>query len=124
MNKGFTLIELIGVIVILSVLLLIIVPNITGSTQRGIEKATKQSKESAEMSAMLWGTDHKGSLPKNKGETKSLTIDTLADDGYFDINKDGTLPNGDKLDGCVVIENTTPQTATKKTYTYTYKESC
>ena len=123
-KKGFTLIELIGVIVILSILLLIIVPNITGSTQRGIEAATKQSEESAEMAAKLWGTEHLGSMPKNNGETKNVTIDTLVNDGYFDINKEGKLPNGKKLTGCVQIKNTKPSKKKKKTYTYTYKASC
>ena len=124
MNKnGFTLIELIGVIVILAALLLVIIPNVTDSTQRGVEEASEQSKESAELAAKNWASDHRGSLP-SKGNTKNVTISELQNGGYIDINDEGKLQNGDKLDGCVVIENTTPDTATKNTYTYTYKDNC
>ena len=73
MNKGFTLIELIGVIVILAALLLVIIPNVTDSTQRGVEEASEQSKENAEFAAKNWASDHKGSLP-SKGNTKNVTI--------------------------------------------------
>ena len=63
-NKGFTLIELIGTIVILSLLLLIISPLVTRSIRNGVKNADEQAKTNIEMAAKNWASDNKGSTAK------------------------------------------------------------
>ena len=76
-NKGFTLIELIGTIVILSLLLLIISPLVTRSIKEGTEKADNQAKTSIELAAKNWASDNKGLLPKTQNGVYKIKVSDM-----------------------------------------------
>ncbi len=114
MNKrGFTLIELIGVIVILALLTLIIVPNVVSYLQQGVSDSKEYQNESIILGAKNWASDNKDALPED-GNVINLQLTTLQNSGYIDKNiKDPET--GEEIDGnsvCVVIANN------GKKYTY------
>lgn len=77
-NKGFTLIELVGTIVIISLILLIVTPAISNSLKKGVSNADKQMEESIIMAAKNYFSDN-----KNRSCVK---LSTLQEEGYADIN--------------------------------------
>ncbi len=102
-KKGFTLIEMITVIVILSLLVLIIVPLVSTNLKKGNEKAYQAQINNIIASAKNWGINNKNLLPQD-GNTISLTLKYLQDEGYIDKNlKDPRT--GDTLNGCIDIQN-------------------
>ena len=117
-NKGFTLIELIGTIVILALILLIVTPIITRSIKNGVSNSDEQVKANIVLAAKNWASDHKGQLP-----TK-VYVSTLQNEGYLDV--DVKLPSNENKDissSCVIITNKTPANASKKVYNYEYSEN-
>ena len=94
-NKGFTLVELLAVLVILSAIMGIAIPSITSSMERSKEKQNEQKKEMLESFAELYVTDHKNAIYKNLVSNDSCYIDifTLKTEGYLsdeaDVDVDG-----------------------------------
>ena len=85
-NKGFTLAELLAVIVILGLVAVIAVPAVTktlgGTKSELCEDQLKNIKEAAR----LYGSDHMLELPDNEGETKTITLKDLQMGGYIKEN--------------------------------------
>ena len=121
-NKGFTLIELVGTIVILSFLLLIISPIITRSIRNGVETADRQVKSNIELAAKNWASDNKGVLPKVQNEVYKVTISDLQNEGYLD---DVKLPSdlSDINTSCVFITKVNSDDSVKNIYKYEYRDS-
>ena len=121
-NKGFTLIELVGTIVILSFLLLIISPIITRSIRNGVETADRQVKSNIELAAKNWASDNKGFLPKVQNEVYKVTISDLQNEGYLD---DVKLPSdlSDINTSCVFITKVNSDDSVKNKYKYEYRDS-
>lgn len=117
-KKGFTLIELIGVIVILALLTLIIVPNVVTYLQQGISNSKEYQNESIVLGAKNWASDHKDELP-DAGNSLNLQLSTLQSEGYIEKNiKDPET--GEALDAnavCVVIT-----TENGKKYNYAVRD--
>lgn len=99
-NKGFTLIELVGTLVILSLMLLIITPAISNSLKKGVQDADKQTQGSIIMAAKNYFSDN-----KDKAKDKAcVNLSDLQSEGYIDdvVNpSDGTHITG------VVVKNGT-----------------
>ena len=110
-KKGFTLVELLGVIVILSVLVLIAIPIVNNI----VKKSQKQIKESNVITilnaAYSWAMDEdlNVTLPENVNDSITVNINTLKTTGHLKkevINAEtGTSYN----DSCII-------TITKKNY--------
>ena len=64
-NKGFTLVELIGVMVILIIITAIAVPNISSSVERSKAKKTEEANKSLEYAVELYFSDHKSARDKD-----------------------------------------------------------
>lgn len=112
MKRGFTLIELIGVIVILGILALIIYPIINDTFIESSENISKNQKESLENVARMWGAQNTESLSETK--PYYLTIETLKRSGLLE-NKDIIDPDtNEEVKGCIKIEYKT----NKFVYTY------
>lgn len=104
-EKGFTLIELITTIVILSIISIIAVPTI----HKAITSARNSSYEN-QISAIItgakeWSTDQANfyQLPKS-GETISVTLKELKKGGYVDSEITNTKTNKKFDDNCTKVD--------------------
>ena len=120
-KKGFTLTELLGVLVLLSLLAMILIPNISKSLKEGRENADKQAKENIVLAARSWASSHKNMLPSNS-ETYNVKLADLQNEGYLDKNI--KIPStGENLNNiCVTITNVGVTEQGKQKYTYEYNE--
>lgn len=91
MRKGFTLVELLAVIIILGIILLIIVPNVAGILNRSQERLNEEQIREIESAAKQWGLRNlniKNNKPYRGDNVISyVTIDTLQKEGFLE-NKD------------------------------------
>ncbi len=93
---GFTLVELLAVIIILAAIMLIIIPLVTNNIREGSSAAIAQTKESIEMSAQNWASDNKNWLPETGGEI-CVSTRALIQTGYLDNNVSDDFINGGVL---------------------------
>lgn len=114
-NKGFTLVELLGVIVILSVLLMVIVPSVVGSIKDGQKNADESTTNSIVLAARNWLSDNKATMGNQT--TYTVTVSTLKNEGY--LEGEITLPSK----GCSLNNASVTITATKTAHNtkYDYK---
>ncbi len=120
-NKGFTLLELIGTVVILAIIMLIALPAILSMLTEGQKTVDDAAKEIVKSAANKYVGEHKsevkyiratGTSIKNHGE---ISTETLRDEGYLEKEVyDKYELNND----CVVV------TSNNKKYFYEYKEDC
>ena len=93
-NKGFTLVELLAVIVVLSLVMIIAIPAITKNTSSAKEAILKTKVNLIVDEAVIWGEDNLNYfLTSNKGPLKScngediitceITFNDLAEAGYI-----------------------------------------
>lgn len=83
-QKGFTLAELIGVIVVLAMISLVTVPAVTTSLNKyKIQLCTTQL-NNIESAARTWGADNLVLLPDQDGNSIRVTLGTLSQFGYID----------------------------------------
>ncbi len=121
MKKGFTLAELIAVIVILALISLVSIPAVSGILKQNKERLCETQLENILAAAKSYGADNVFSLPDT---SMTINLQTLVDAGYIagEIENPITKENFD-LD-------TTEITITKnnKKYEYTLdqdtKDSC
>ena len=85
-KKGFTLVELMAVIVIISIIALVGVTSITGVRKQLDKKLFEEKLNSAIASAEKWGEDNKDMLTTNK------TIGQLIANGYYE-SEEAVNPN-------------------------------
>lgn len=96
-NKGFTLVELLAVLVILVAIMSIAIPTINSSLERSKASQNEQRKKLLESAAELYVADNKNNIDKN-----CVRIRELKKSGYIngDAMKDA---DGEIFSGCVVF---------------------
>ena len=102
-NKGFTLVELLAVIVILLAISVIAIPNITASLERNKNKMSESQKKMIASSAELYISENKNTITYYSSfvaGTCCLSINTLESMGYLssDDLKDA---NGNVISGYI-----------------------
>ena len=113
-NKGFTLAELLGVMVILSLISVITVPAVTESLNNYKTKLCNSQINEIISAARTWGNENVLLLPDNDGESYEVTLKTLSEYGYIDKKVNNPVTNEDfDLDNTVV-------TITKRGKKYKY----
>ncbi len=119
-KNGFTLIELIGTIILLSLLTLIIMPTVNRVIKNSKIDADNQQVLNIVLAARNWAADNTKALP-TKGTSKDVSILELQKYDYLDseIKKPST---NEIMGGCVNIKNTSNTTTIKQKYDYTYQE--
>ena len=109
-NKGFTLVELLAVLVILIAIMSIAIPSISSSLERSKSKQDEARKKVLESAAELYVTDNKNSFSGSCIDLKDLKKENYVDE---DAIKDA---DGNPFTGAIKY--------TKDTNTYEYVENC
>ncbi|MGN1342391.1 MAG: type II secretion system protein [Bacilli bacterium] len=130
-KKGFTLIELIMVIVIIAILLLFLVPNIFTFINKNNIKSCESLEKNIISAAKIYVTNNKYDLGFDCSKTpKTITLQTLVDSG--DLSAPIINPVADdnpettKKENEVSLENKVEVTydCDSKTFTYTFNLNC
>lgn len=106
-RKGFTLIEVIMVIVIISLLMLLLVPNIFVLIEKNNEKSCNSLIKNIESAAKIYITHNKYDLGfgcSADTNTKKITLKTLVDSGDLKVDSSGKIIN--PVDNDVLYDNT------------------
>ncbi len=121
-KKGFTIIELIMVIVIISILSLVLVPNIITFNNKNKIKSCESLEKNIISAAKIYVTNNKYDLGFDcNGEAKTILLQTLVDSG--DLSSPITNPmTKDKIDLNKTI--TVTYDCTNKTFTYNFTLNC
>ncbi len=83
MKKGFTLTELIGVVIILALIALLAFPPILNAIRETKSEISDASKEILYNAVGLYTSDNSNSLPKTEGNVYCVTIETLIKGEYL-----------------------------------------
>ncbi len=119
MKKGFTLVELLGIIVILALIAAIAYPIVAGNITAAKQSADESQTNFIIESAKYWADENSHLLSDTVGDIYILNLTTLKDAGYFENTTYKDLRNGNLItDGCVKI------TTGNHKYTYSFEKSC
>ena len=117
MNKGFTLVEVFAVVIILGIIAVVSVPSISHSLNSSKENLYKEQVKRIEDTAKKYALENTTILPEDDNKTV-ISLDILVDSGYLE-NKDIINPkNKAKMEGCVIVE----YSLEKNKYVYNYSE--
>ncbi len=94
MKKGFSLVELLGVIVILGIVALIVVPTVDRFITRSDEVAYESAKRTIIDSTKNWEADHVNELPRFHGDSYEVYFDQLVQGNY--VRRDLINPKTDE----------------------------
>lgn len=123
-KKGFTLVELLAVIILLGLLTFVVVPSVIGFIKEAKEKSYQQQLSNLKESAIRYVSDHTDVIDKIEKDGKySISVNDLITNGYVRKTKDGKIYNPinkEEINGCFVVENSEQYNQ----LTYTYMESC
>ena len=103
-KKGFTLMELLGVIIIITLLTTIAILGVTKIVKSSKEELSETQIESIRLAAEMWGVDNQKYLPNNN-ECSYITLDDLKKFALIDSNIIDFTTN-EKLDDNLMIKIT------------------
>ena len=91
MKKGFTLVELLAVMILLGIISLIAIPSISKMLIRSRENAYESTKNELIKAAKKYAAEHTGELPVRELNSveKCLSINDIVKNGY--INEDEVI---------------------------------
>lgn len=101
-NKGFTLVELLGVIIILSLLMLIVLPKITNSTRNSSIKVDKVTEDLIFKATNLYLNDKEDEYTKGDGVVYCISLNDLVDNDY--LKSPIKTSNNDDITNVKVVE--------------------
>lgn len=125
MKKGFTLVELLAVVILLSIILIVVFNLVSSSIRTGKQNAYEAQISEIINSAKKWGVENSELLP-DIGSASTINIDivTLINEGYIVNISDGTLKDpryeNTDLNGCVIVSYSNEYNQ----YEYIYDEFC
>lgn len=93
--KGFTMIELISVIIVLGLIAAIVTPIVSSVLNDNREKLYQRQLDGIIESAKVWSANNMGKLPEPGDKSIEITLGELKQGGYAD--KDLKNPKNDKL---------------------------
>lgn len=118
-QRGFTLAELLAVIVILGLIAVITIPVVTKTLADYKVRLCKEQIGNIEEAARIWGTDHLLELPDTEEDILTIHLEDLQNGGYIDKNIKDPV-DSKKTIGNIPINIT----KTGKKYYYTVEYSC
>lgn len=101
MKKGFTLVELLVVIVILGLIALVVYPSVIKIINDSRESAYESQIKIVEKAAKEWGVEHPNELPDD--DVYRLPLSKLINDGYISDSEIKNPKNSNK-NLCGVVE--------------------
>ena len=113
MKKGFTLIEVLAIIVILGIIASIIGVSVSGTLDSSKKKSYQQQVHNIEKAASMWAVENIQLLPSTG--TCTISIEDLYSSGYLPNVPKNPVTNGE-MSGKVEVY----YYAEKNQYTYTY----
>ena len=117
MNRAFTLIELMAVIILLAIIAAISFPFIQDSINESKENTCKDQKQTIEYAAKRWAAQNSTKL----GNSTTVSIQKLKDEGYLSSDKRIENPIDNKeMTGSVTITYDSKY----KQYKYNYPINC
>lgn len=125
-NKGFTLIELIGSIIILAIIALVAFPAILGLLTSSEGELNKAKVQVVERAAKEYVDDHINEYPRNiNAPVKKVSVETLINQGYV---RSKTLNEKDTkiTNGCIDVSviSTTVEGSSMIRYDFKFNENC
>lgn len=118
-KQGFTLVELLGVLLILSLLLVIVVPVVSSIMKNSKAKANEDQKNLIVESAKLWVADNSSSLSDVTGDTYEISLEALKSGGYLKAEEIKDLESKVSLSkACVIV------TTNENSYGYEFNDEC
>ena len=119
MKKGFTLAELIGVVIILALIALLAFPPILNSIRKTKGELSDASKEILYNATSLYVSENLNDFPKHKGNTFCVTLNTLVTNEYLPTKVyDATTGEEISLDSKVEVK------VENDSYTYNMNNEC
>lgn len=117
-KRGFTLVELMGVIIILGVIILLAAPAIRNLTAESKNELYEVQINNIKDGLKNWAIDNNKTLPKNEGEVITITLGQLKMGGYVEVE----LKNP-KTNKCFGNDMVLEIRRYQKNYLYTVLES-
>lgn len=102
-NKGFTLVEILTVTVILGVIAIIIIPIIDRLMKESDQTAYQTQVESIKTAAEDWSMHNTEHLPDSNGATSTVELRTLKQDGFINMKIINPLTNAYFYDNTYVL---------------------
>jgi type IV pilus assembly protein PilA len=120
MKKGFSLVELLAVIVILGLIVLISIPIVNSSINKTKEEAREVQIEEIIKAAKKYAIKNSYILPEVEGAYSHIEVQTLIDENYIDTDKIIDPVTETELTGCIRI----CYKCSEVEYEYEFKISC
>ena len=117
MKKGFTLVELLAVIVILGIIAVIVVPSVRRQIELTRDESYRETVLYIEEAARRYGTTHQLGYSETE---EIITLDTLIQDGQLEQKRLINPKTDDPMSGCVYYR----WNDTNNIYEYRYDENC
>lgn len=114
-KKGFTLIEVLAILVILAVILSIIIPTTLGIVSDSKSNLNSSQQKQLENAARMWYLDSNVNLEVD--ESCKISIKDIVDLEYLESNDVLDPKTGETMQGYIVITNG------KEQYSYKYNET-
>lgn len=115
-KKGLTLTETIAVLVVLSIVAIIIIPNIAKSLRKSKNKLTQIQLNTISEAAKNWSMDHLNKM-REGNEALKISVGELQDKGYLDNVVDPKAKDNATIDAFAIIKQTKLQNGN---YRYEY----
>ena len=120
MKKGFSLVELLAVVVILGLVVLISIPIVNNSINKSKEKAREVQIEEIIKAAKKYAIKNSYVLPENVGSHTSIEIETLINENYIDTDQIIDPVTETPITGCINI----CYKCSEVEYEYEYSNGC
>ena len=120
MKKGFTLIEIIAIIILLSVIALITYPVINNLITESKEKLYEKQISELERLSNTWVTKNTNKLKTEEGYTYDLSFEELNEQGFTSDKQIQNPKTGKNLTGCMKVT----YNSSKNGYDVAYDEGC
>lgn len=103
-NKGFTLVELLAVLIVLSLILLIVIPSVSGTLRASRKSSYDKQIKVLETAAEKWGVENINLLPQsNSSDSLVLDFNTLYTSGQITKYPIINPITNKELEGCILI---------------------